>query len=167
MRLLSTFLCLVLIFSLTLCITQARGEAKMIDAGKKVKFNYTLKADGEKIDSSEKNGPFEYVQGEKKIIPGLEKQMEGLKVRDKRTINVSAKEAYGEVDPNAFKEVPKSKLAPNLNPKVGDVLGITDPDGNNFPVVVAEVKTDSIVLNFNHPLAGKDLVFDITVVDIQ
>ena len=139
----------------------------MIEAGKKVKFDYVLTVDGNKVDSSEKSGPLEYVHGENKIIPGLEKQMKGLKVGDKRNFTINPQEGYGQVDPSAFREFPKSNLPPGIEAKVGQVLGIKDKNGNTFPAVISEIKNDSIVLDLNHPLAGKTLNFEITIVEIN
>ena len=160
-------LSLALILSLTFCITQARGEAEMIQAGKKVKFNYILKVDGKEIENTEGKGPLEYIHGQNKIIIGLEKQMEGLKVGDKRTFTVTAEEGFGQVDPNAFREFPKSDLPKDIDLKVGQVLGVRDKDGNSFPVTVSEIKNETVVLDLNHPLAGKDLQFEVTIVDIK
>ena len=167
MKILSSCVGLVFALSLIFCNLTAGGETKMIEAGKKVKFDYVLTVDGNKVDSSEKTGPLEYVHGEKKIIPGLEKQMQGLKVGDKRNFIVFPEEGYGRIDPEAFKEYPKSSLPPEIEPKVGQVLGVKDQEGNKYPVVISEVKDETIVLNFNHPLAGKTLNFDITIVEIN
>ncbi len=143
------------------------GEDKMIKNGSKVKFNYVLKVDGEVVDQSGADKPFEYVQGEGKIINGLESRMEGLKPGEKQTIQVPAAEAYGKVNEKAFQEVPKSQLPPEVKPEEGAVLGVVTPEGKTVPVKVAEVKEESIVLNFNHPLAGKDLTFEVNIVEVE
>ena len=145
----------------------ARGEDKVIGAGKTVKFDYSLKVDGKVIDSSEGKEPLEYVQGQGMIIPGLEKQLEGLKVGDQKTISVAAADAYGEVNEQLFKEFPKDMIAEGINPQVGQMLQLQDNQGRVIPAMVAEVKEDTVLLNFNHPLAGQDLVFDVSIVDIQ
>ena len=93
--------------------------------------------------------------------------MKGLKVGDKRSFFVNSNEAYGPVNPQAFKEIPKSELPQGLDPKPGQVLKVTDSTGRDFPAVVAEVQQDKIKLNFNHPLAGKDLNFQITIIEIK
>ena len=88
----------------------ATGEEMVIAAGKNVKFEYVLTVDGKVIDSSEGKAPLEYTQGQKMIIPGLESQMEGLQVGDKKTIIVTPEKAYGIIDPRAVVEVPTAQL---------------------------------------------------------
>ena len=139
----------------------------MIENGKKVKFDYKLTVNGEMIESSEQKGPVEYIQGKGTIIKGLEKRMEGLKIGDKQTFFIPAEEAYGKINPNAFQEVPKSDLPKDLNVQEGQMLEVQDNTGRRFPVVISEIKEQTIVINFNHPLAGQELKFDVTIVDVQ
>ncbi|MFH2138490.1 MAG: peptidylprolyl isomerase [Candidatus Omnitrophota bacterium] len=146
--------------------TEVKEEQKMIAAGKTVKFDYVLTVDGQKVDSSQNTGPLEYVQGEGKIIKGLEKQMEGLKVGDHKSVVVAAAEAYGEVKPDAFKEVPKAEFPENIPLKEGQMISVGTPEGGSYPAVIDKVSEGSVVLNFNHPLAGKELHFEVTVVEI-
>jgi len=147
-------------------VAQAK-EVVMVSAGKKVKFDYTLTVDGKVADSSKDRGPLEYVQGEHNIIPGLEKELEGMKVGESKTVKVAAKDGYGEVNPEAFKEVNKSELPKEAPLEVGKVLVASDGEGRQMPIVISEVKKDTVVLNFNHPLAGKDLTFDVKIVSIE
>ena len=139
----------------------------MIENGKKVTFDYVLKVNGETVDSSSQRGPIEYMHGEEKIIKGLEKQMTGLQIGEKRSITVSPEEGYGPVDSEAFKEVPRSMLGKDITPEVGQQLALQHPNGQNFPVVISDVRDETIVLNLNHPLAGQELHFDVTVVNVQ
>lgn len=139
----------------------------MIEKGKKVKLDYILIVDGKVIDSSEKSGPFEYTHGKSNIIEGFEKQLEGLKVGDKRRIVVSADEAYGPVDPKAFKEIPKSSLPEGIVLEVGQLIEGRDNSGRKFPLTISEIRKETVVVNRNHPLAGKDLQFEVTIIDIQ
>lgn len=142
-------------------------EASTITAGKKVKFDYTLSVDGQVVEDSQKAGALEYTQGDNALIPGLTKEMEGLKVGDEKTIVVSPDEGYGQIDPKAVQEVPKSAISPDIQLSVGLLLQMNDPQGNAFPAVVKEIKDDKVVLDFNHPLAGKALTFVVKIVDIQ
>ncbi len=137
----------------------------MIEDGKKVRIQYTLEVDGEVVDSTDGREPFEFVQGKQQIIPGLEKQLEGLNVGDEREIIVGPDDAYGVEDPNAYIEVPKEKM-PEGDLEVGMLVHATTPDGKQMVVRVAEIKEESIVLNFNHPLAGKELHFKIVIIEI-
>jgi len=139
----------------------------MIESGKKVIFDYVLTVDGEIVDSSLRRGPLEYIHGEGRIIKGLERQLEGLQVGDKRNIIVSPEEGFGTIDPKAFKEVPKTMLSEEITPQVGQRLVLQNQSGNSFPVVIAKVLDDTIVLNLNHPFAGQKLYFEVTIVDIQ
>lgn len=167
MRFACYFFCAFLFFGLALSGPQAVAQEEMIKTGKKVKFDYILKVAGEEIANSQKSGPVEYTCGNKQIVPGLERQMEGLKAGDKRTFMVAAQEAYGQVDAAAFKEVPKTALPADLEPKVGQILSVRDVNGNSFPVVISEVKDDKVILNFNHPLAGKELQFEVTILEVK
>ena len=167
MKRLMSVMCVVMLGVITVCVPCVKGETVMIEAGKTVTFYYTLTVEGQVVDSSKEDAPLEYVQGDGKIIKGLEEQMEGLTVGDRRTITVAAAQGYGEVNPQAFRDVPKANLPENIEPQVGQVLQVVAPNGGRLPVVISEIKDDTVVLNLNHPLAGKELQFDITIVDIK
>ena len=141
------------------------GEKIVIENGKKVKINFTLTVNGEMVDSTPEGEPFEYTQGQNQIIPGLESQLIGLKAGDERDIVIGPEDGFGVIDPKAFVEVAKSRL-PEGDVEVGMQLEATGPDGRKLQVTVSEVKPDSVVLDFNHPLAGKELHFKVKVVEI-
>jgi FKBP-type peptidyl-prolyl cis-trans isomerase SlyD len=101
------------------------------------------------------------------VIPGLEKAMQGLKVGDTKQITVTPEEGYGSVDPSAFAEIPKAQLPAGVSPEVGMVLRGVNPDGQSFQARVKEIKDQTVMLDLNHPLAGKTLNFDIKVTDIK
>lgn len=144
-----------------------KGETVMIDEGKTVKMHYTLTVEGQVVDSSEGKDPLEYVHGNKMIIPGLENELTGMKVGDTKTVAVVAKDAYGEIDTNAIVEIPKERLPEGMEVQKGMVLEMSSPEGQKLPGMVMEVKEATIIVNFNHPLAGKDLSFDVSIVDVQ
>ena len=147
---------------------QAKTDGKMvIKEGSKVAFDYTLTVEGKVVDNSEDKGPLEYTHGDGKLIPGLTRQMEGLAVGDEKTVVVAPKEAYGEVDQAALREVPLTSLPKDIKPQPGMQLQATAPSGEVFPVRIAEVKQDSVVMDFNHPLAGKSLTFKVKVVSVK
>lgn len=137
-----------------------------VSAGKTVRFEYTLTHDGKEIDGNVGREPLEYTHGEHQIIPGLEQQLEGMEVGDSKTVTVQPEDAYGMVDPEAFVEFPKDKV-PDEAHKVGVTMSARDPEGNVLHPVVAEVKDSTVVLNFNHPLAGKTLVFEVKIVGVD
>jgi len=145
----------------------AMAQTVMIEDGKTVKIDYTLTVEGEVIDSSEGKAPLEYMQGASQIIPGLEKQLAGLKAGDKKTVTVAAADAYGEVNPAMFQEIPLTAFPPEVTPEEGMLIPLQGQDGRPLPAIVSEVKADTVVLNFNHPLAGKDLTFDVQVVEVH
>lgn len=154
------------LFLLTTKSYAAPQAPNLIAAGKVVKIHYTLTVDGKVVDSSkESQQPLSYTQGKQMMIPGLEKQLEGKKAGDKLQVTVKPEEAYGPVNPKAYAEVPLKEL-PKEGLKVGAVLTNTTPEGQQMHGVVSEIKKDSAVLNFNHPLAGKELHFDVEIVEV-
>jgi peptidylprolyl isomerase len=157
-----------LLFTLTINDAKAEGGKKMsIQDGRQVSFDYTLTVDGEVVDSSKEKGPLQYTQGKGQIIPGLAKQMEGLQVGDEKTIVVPPEEAYGSINPEALREISKASLPEGLEPKVGMLLQMQTPAGQVLPVKIVEVKEKSVVLDLNHPLAGKTLTFHVKIVDVK
>ena len=148
-------------------VSQVIAQEVKVEKGKKVKFDYTLKVDGDVVESSEGKQPLEYTHGEGQIIPGLESALEGLKVGDTKTVTVQPKDAYGDVIPDAVKEIPTTTFPADFKPEVGMVVEIGDGKEASAPAVITEIKEGVIVVNFNHPLAGKVLEFDVKIVDIQ
>lgn len=142
------------------------GAPRAIQDGTAVQLDYTLTVDGEVVDSSKGRSPLSYVQGKGQLIPGLEKQLVGLKAGDTRSLTVAPEDGYGPVDPEAFVEVSREQLPPDIAPEVGQALRGTGPDGRPFRATIFKVGSESVTLDLNHPLAGKTLFFDITVVNV-
>lgn len=138
----------------------------MIKDGKTVKMNYELSVNGEIIDSTEGRESFQYTHGKNQIIPALERQLEGLKIGDEREIILGPEDAYGVVDPEAYVEIPKSQL-PQIDIQVGTRLGMIGPDGARLPATVVEIRFETVLLDLNHPLAGKELHFLIRILEIR
>lgn len=138
-----------------------------ISNNKLVKINYkgTL-SDGSVFDSSEGREALEFISGVGMIIPGLDKGIQGLKVGDKKSIKVKSEEAYGPKMDDAIQNVPKDQFPKDVELKVGMQLAAQGPQGT-IPVVITEIGEDTIKVDFNHPLAGKDLTFDVEVVDVK
>lgn len=133
-----------------------------------VKIHYTGKlADGVVFDSSEGREPLEFTVGEGNMIPGFENGVIDMKVNEKKTIVIPAEEAYGEVRDELIQEVPKTNLPEDLDPEVGMGLVSVAPNGQEIQFVVREVKEETIVVDANHPLAGKELTFDVELVEIN
>lgn len=139
----------------------------MIETGKKVSLEYTVKTeDGTVVDTNVGDDPLVYQQGENQILPAIEEALEGLEPDASRTIRLEPDDAYGDVDPRAFQSV-EPGVIPEDSRSEGTMLMATDREGNQQPVRVHEIKDDQIVLDFNHPLAGKTLDFEIKVLGVE
>lgn len=138
----------------------------MIKEGSKAKFDYTLTVDGKVADTSAGRGPLEYTHGAGMIIPGLEKELAGMKVGDKKTVTVKPEEGYGPVREDAIKRVPKEAISNAGDLKVGDMVGASNGE-HTFRAIVKEIGEKEITLDFNHPLAGKELVFDVEIKEVK
>ncbi len=142
-------------------------EKRTVQADDVVTIEYTLTVDGEVVDSSSEHGPLSYLHGHGQIIPGLEKELEGMAVGEAKEVTVAPEEGYGPEDPNAFIALPKSEFPPTITLEPGVQLQLSDQSGQVYNATIHEVKDDSVVLNFNHPLAGKTLHFQVKVVGLR
>ncbi len=135
--------------------------------GDKVKVHYTGKlTNGEQFDSSKGREPLEFTVGAGQMIKGFDDAMPGMKVGEKKTINILPADAYGEKDEHAIIEFPKENIPKDMKLETGMQLQLRNENGQPFPVTVAEIKDDVVVLDANHSLAGKELVFDIELMEI-
>ena len=133
-----------------------------------VKVNYTGKlSDGQVFDTSEGKEPMEFTLGQGQLIPCFEKGLIDMKLNEKKTITISKEEAYGEINNDLIQEVEKTQLPQDMTPEVGMGLVSKTPDGQEMNLLVVEVREESIVIDGNHPLAGKELIFDLEVVAIK
>ncbi|SMC96979.1 FKBP-type peptidyl-prolyl cis-trans isomerase [Primorskyibacter flagellatus] len=138
-----------------------------VKTGDTVRIHYTgTLADGSTFDSSAGRDPLEFTVGSGQIIPGLDKAMPGMTVGDSKKIDVVADEAYGQPDPAARQAVPRTEIPDDVPLDLGTQLQVQTPDGQTMAVTVAEVTEEQVTLDANHPLAGKDLTFDIELVEI-
>jgi FKBP-type peptidyl-prolyl cis-trans isomerase 2 len=152
---------ILLAFLLAGCAAATVSNKQMVQ----VSYKGTL-TDGTVFSQSDAAKPLEFLVGAGTLIPALEKGMLGMKVGEKRTIQVKAAEAYGEYDKTAVQRMPRSQLPKDLELKVGGQYQFNSPGG---PIVVTVTSLDSasVTLDFNHPLAGKDLTFEVTIVKIR
>jgi FKBP-type peptidyl-prolyl cis-trans isomerase SlyD len=142
-------------------------DSRVVKDGQMVSLHYTLTgADGKVIETSKDKEPLKYIHGQKMMIPGLERELAGMKIGGEKTVTVKPEDGYGPVDKNAFQEVPRDKLPAN-GLKVGAMLTGQGPQGQPMQARVHEIKEKTVVLDLNHPMAGKTLKFDVKVVDIQ
>ncbi|MBO0346512.1 peptidylprolyl isomerase [Roseibium sp. CAU 1637] len=139
-----------------------------VKAGDIVHIHYkgTLN-DGSIFDSSEGRDPLSFTVGSGQIIPGLDKALPGMQVGDEKTVNIPAEEAYGPVNPAAKQPVPRDQFPDNIPLEVGTQLQVQTQNGQTMPVVIDTVEDDQVVLDANHPLAGKDLTFEFSVVGVD
>ena len=142
-------------------------SASVIQEGSIVSMEYTLTDDaGAVIDSNVGKEPLTFIEGAGQIVKGLERELNGLKVGDQKKIQVKPEDGYGVPDKNAFHEIPRDKIPPE-GQKPGAMLMTKAPDGRTIPMRVHEVKDKTVVVDLNHPLAGKTLNFDVKIKDIR
>ncbi len=122
--------------------------------------------DGTVFDSSEGREPLEFIYGVGMLIPGLEDQMEGLRVGDRKTVRVAADDAYGPYMDEALQEIPLNQMPADIQLQEGMQLVAQSPQGP-IPVTVLEIREETVIIDFNHPLAGEALTFDIEVVAVR
>ncbi|MET0391637.1 MAG: peptidylprolyl isomerase [Chitinophagaceae bacterium] len=140
---------------------------RQVKSGDTVKVHYHGKlTNGETFDSSEGRAPLEFEVGSGMVIKGFDEGVTGMVAGDKKTITIPADQAYGQRDPEQVIEMPKDRFPGDMKVEVGMPLMMHNGSGQNFQVVVAEIKDDVVLLDANHPLAGKDLVFDLELVEI-
>lgn len=136
--------------------------------GDTVRMHYkgTL-SDGSVFDSSEGREPLQFTIGAGQIIPGLEQAVEGMGAGDEKTVTIPAAEAYGDYQPQARQGIPRDQIPDNIPLQVGGRLQVQTPEGRAVPVTVTEISDEVVVLDANHPLAGKDLTFAVEIVDVE
>lgn len=138
----------------------------MIEKGNKVNVHYTGKlSDGEIFDTSEGRDTLEFEVGVGQVIPGFEEAIIGKNVGDKVSVTIQSENAYGDVREDLMVKVPHDKLPGEV--EVGQQLNAVGDNGQPIPVVVREVNEDHVIIDGNHPLAGKDLTFDIEIVSVN
>ena len=140
---------------------------QQVTKGDQVKVHYHGKlTDGTTFDSSQGREPLQFTAGSGQVIKGFDDAVIGMAAGEKKTVHIPVAEAYGERDDNMSMEYPVSDFPADMKPEVGMELQMGDNSGNVFPVVITAVNGDMVMLDANHPLAGKDLVFDLELVAI-
>jgi FKBP-type peptidyl-prolyl cis-trans isomerase SlyD len=132
-----------------------------------VSLDYTLTVNDEVFDTSEGTEPIEFLQGHGNIIPGLEQALYGMAASEKKDIVISAADGYGEIDPDAFAEVSRKEFPHRIPMEVGIELQLKDESGDSMDARIDAVNEDTVRLDFNHPLAGKQLNFSVQVVALR
>jgi peptidylprolyl isomerase len=136
--------------------------------GDNVQIHYTGRlTNGEQFDSSAGREPLAFQLGSGMVIKGFDDGVTGMTVGEKKTINIPSAEAYGELNEEMVFEFPKSNLPPEMEVEVGMQLMMNNGEGQQLPVVVREVKEETLIIDANHPLAGQELIFDLELVAID
>ncbi len=143
----------------------AKAKDNVIDVGKKVKMNFTMKSNGTVLETTEGKAPFEFTFGEHPMILGVQNALKGLKAGDKKSLTLTPENAFGQINPKAVMEFPKTQF-PKADIKPGMVFNAKGKEGMPLRGIVKEVKKDTIILDFNHPLAGKELQVDFEVIEV-
>ncbi|MCP4253748.1 MAG: peptidylprolyl isomerase [Candidatus Scalindua sp.] len=138
-----------------------------VSTGKQVSIAYTLTLEDETVvDSNVGAEPLTFIQGSHKIIPGLESVLDGMEIGDSKQVTVTPEDAYGSVNEDAVSEIEKTYI-PKDSLKVGAVLQGQSPDGRVIVARIVEIMEETVMLDYNHPLAGKTLNFDVEILDVQ
>jgi FKBP-type peptidyl-prolyl cis-trans isomerase SlyD len=138
------------------------------EPNKIITMNYTLKDnEGVVIDTTEDKGAFSFISGANQILPKLEEQIGTMLISSEKNVKLSAENAYGVYDEKAIQKVEKSTFPADTPVEVGMGFVANSPDGHPMPFKVAAVEEKEVTIDFNHPLAGKDLEFDVHLVDIR
>lgn len=136
--------------------------------GDQVRVHYTGRlADGTTFDTSLQREPLEFTLGEGELIPGFEQAVVGMSPGESKTTTIPSNEAYGPHRPERVIDVERHHLPPDLQPEIGQRLHLTRQDGSRITVMVTAMTEAQVTLDANHPLAGQDLIFDITLVEIM
>lgn len=138
-----------------------------VQDGLVVSIEYTLSVDGEELDSSTDAGPLQFLAGFDNIVPGLEREMVGMKIGESKDVVVLPEDGYGEFDEEAFMEVPRSEFPSDMELETGLELNVTDEDGQHQLAFVESFNDKIVRLDFNHPLAGAELHFNVKVVALR
>ena len=139
-----------------------------VKAGDKIKIHYHGKlTSGETFDSSAGREPLEFEVGSGAVIKGFDEGVTGMAVGEKKTIQIPFMEAYGPHSPEMVIEMPKDRFPADMEITIGMPLHMSDGQGRQFQVSVIEIKEAAVMLDANHPLAGKDLIFDLELVEIE
>ena len=162
---------IALVLGLTVPAAEAQQTAQSpsldIKPGAKVRLEYTLTDEGGKVlDSNKGTEPLTFTEGQHQIIPGLEKALEGMHAGEVKQVTVQPADAYGNVDPAAVAEVPKDQIPADAL-TVGVELIAQGQNGEQRIVRIKEIKEETVILDLNHPLAGKTLVFDVKVLGVE
>lgn len=144
------------------------AQKQIVERGMVVSLEYSLHIDEELVESTEDEGPIEFLQGYQEIIPGLEKAVAGMSVGQAKEVIVEPEDGYGEYDDDAVEEVPLDIFPDDMDLSLGMPVELYDEETDEtVEGYVSEVRTDTVLVDLNHPLAGETLTFRIKVIDLR
>ena len=143
------------------------SEVLKVADGQVIVMEYTLQVDGEIIDTSAGHGPIEFIQGLGNIVPGLEKNLYGMAVGESKDVVVAAVDGYGEMDSQAYMEVPRDQFPEDIPMETGTQIELHDESGQPMVARIDQVGDTTVRLDFNHPLAGKELHFAVKIAGLR
>lgn len=139
-----------------------------IGPGTKVTLHFALRLqDGEVIDSNFEREPATFVVGDGNLLPGFEKAIFGLLEGERKTLTITPEQGFGQRNPNNLQEFARSEFAPDMELKEGLVLSFSDAQKTELPGVVSHFDEQVVIVDFNHPLAGREIVFDVAILKIE
>jgi FKBP-type peptidyl-prolyl cis-trans isomerase SlpA len=140
----------------------------LIQPGSTVVLHYAIRLeDGTEVESSFGEAPETLVIGQGELMPGFELALTGLAAGQRQTLTLSAEQAYGSRDPQAVGRVPRERFPPDMTLEPGTIISFDAPDGQAVPGTVMAVEGDQVEVDFNHPLAGHSLVFEVEILQVQ
>ncbi|MBN1688423.1 MAG: peptidylprolyl isomerase [Candidatus Omnitrophica bacterium] len=139
----------------------------MIEDGKRVTFHYILKVDGKVVEKTRKTKPLEYVHGKGQILPGLQKSLEGHNEGDECQVTLEPKDAYGFVQAELLVQIDRAKIPTGEELKLGALITAKSESGKTITGSIRDISPEIVLVDFNHPLAGKTLHFDIKIVQVK
>jgi FKBP-type peptidyl-prolyl cis-trans isomerase SlpA len=143
-------------------------EALTIGPGSEVVMHFTLSlADGTVADSTREGEPLRFVMGDGTLIEGLELVLYGLKQGDRQCLSIEPRDAFGFPDEDNIHTMPRSEFPDDMQLEPGVIIGFTTPSGEEVPGAIQEVKGDEVVVDFNHPLAGHEVIFDVEILEVK
>jgi len=131
-----------------------------------VEYTGTLE-NGEVFDTSQGRQPLEIQMGAGQLIKGFEDALDGMALKEKKTFTLEPEDAYGQRDESLTRDFPRADVPPEMDPQVGQTVGLHDGQGQQIPATIVDVTDENVTVDLNHPMAGKALTFDIEVVNIS
>jgi FKBP-type peptidyl-prolyl cis-trans isomerase SlyD len=143
------------------------ADPTLVEAGLVLSMAYTLTVDGEILDASAPDQPLQFIQGQGQIIRGLERELYGMAVGEKKNVTVAPIDGYGEINEEAVIDMPRNRFPPNMELQTGMQLQMRNPQGQVVGAYIERIEENNVRLNLNHPLAGKELRFDIEIMAVR